>query len=229
MKLEFNSVDELGQFLNFAWELGSARAQARGLTDVSVPAADGGPFVGKVATTAGVGDVAFDMPQQPLRPTASVDGAGNITLAGPHDALQGDSETSKIPDAGKPARRRRTKAEIEADEKAAAAAELAKAQQTGQVQTETAPNGANPFEQPATDGAMTSAPNDGTAPTGDAAGEEVVTPFQHLTRAREFIGKHGMQKYNESFAKAGLDPNVMAYTAYQRALHIDALAALEAD
>lgn len=92
------------------------------------------------------------------------------------------------------------------------------------------PSGANPFgQQEHTAGIEALRVLHGERPEGEASGEpEVVTPFQHLTRAREFIGKHGMPKYNESFTAAGLDPNVMGYTAEQRIAHIAALDALEA-
>lgn len=207
MKLEFDSIQELDAFLSWADNY-SAGANVT----LRVPSADVRKMFALDVETPDVasladpqGDVAFDTPQQPLQ-------ADHVSL------------NDKVPETSpEPARRkRRTKAEIEADDKAAAEAAAAKAQETP-ADASTAPEGANPFA------AVETAAETPTTPAAEPdAADTTVTPFQHLTRAREFIAKHGMPKYNESFAKAGLDANVMGYSAYQRALHMDALAALEA-
>lgn len=208
MHLSFASVDELDAFLNWARNYGE-RLQEFGSALVGIAAA---------------GEVAFDTP--PAAETAS-------TVPPPETPHPGDSQVEQAA-----RRKRRTKAEIEADNKAAADAEQAKAQgsqDAGEASLEAAraalrdkepaPAGTNPFDTaPPPDHA---APAAATGAPPDAIADTTVTPFQHLTRAREFIAKHGLPKYNESFAKAGLDANVMAYTAEQRALHLDALAALE--
>jgi len=210
MKLEFDSVEDLGHFLHWAATELAPRYTARG-TDGSVsltfPVLD--QDAGAFGLSAGV---AFDTP-----PTTDTQAPANAPTAEPQK------------------RKRRTKAEIEADEKAAKGARAgeippqdpapADASGTG---PSAQPQGANPFAQAVTitgqgpvETETTSLPaGEGTGTTDGDPAETVVTPFQHLTRAREFIAKHGMPKYNETFAKAGLDPNVMGYTAYQRGVHM---------
>lgn len=212
MHISFNSIDELNAFLNWADDYsGSQNVTVR--VPASAAMALGAASI-RARTVAG--DVAFDTP--PAAETAST--------APPPD----DAKPSVNPEPVK--RKRRTKAEIEADEAEAAiarAAAAAKAQEPTTEATETAPaastapEGTNPFAA-----AEPAAETPATPAAEPDAADTTVTPFQHLTRAREFIAKHGMPKYNESFAKAGLDANVMGYSAYQRALHMDALAALEA-
>lgn len=218
MHLSFNSIQELDAFLSWARSF------------------DNYYGIKREGVSGSAGDVAFDTPPAGGH---SVFTAGDGSPAdqeakdlqcGPYDPAfvavkpADDAKPSTNPEPAK--RKRRTKAEIEADEKAAA--DAAKAQEPGAVATETpadastAPAGANPFAV-----AETAAETPATPAAEPDAAEAIVTPFQHLTRAREFIAKHGMPKYNESFAKAGLDANVMGYSAEQRALHMDALAALE--
>jgi hypothetical protein len=50
-----------------------------------------------------------------------------------------------------------------------------------------------------------------------------VSQVDHLKAGRDFIGKHGVQKYNESFSLAGLSNNVMAYSQADCATHMAAL------
>lgn len=223
MNLSFDSIDDLNEFLNWASLYSGA---ARRLTGVSGSA----------------GDVAFDTSptDDPTDAYTAAVRAEQAAQVGPFDGgdprtpppVTGDPSGAALQPTEPAKRKRRTKAEIEADAAKAqegtpdgpnageAALEAARATLRDKEQ----PAGANPFEQVA-------AAEPESAPAGHIDGGEtqdaVVTPFQHLTRAREFIGKHGMPKYNESFAKAGLDSNVMAYTAEQRALHLDALTALE--
>jgi len=207
MKLEFSSAEELTDFLYVmqAFFVPVAPEATPGVS-LTFPALD------QVGTS---NEVAFDTP-----PTTDAQAPANAPTAEPQK------------------RKRRTKAEIEADEKAAKGARAgeippqgpapADASDTG---TSAQPQGANPFAQAVTitgqgpvETETTSLPaGDSAAATGTTDGdpaETVVTPFQHLTRAREFIAKHGMPKYNETFTKAGLDPNVMGYTAYQRGVHM---------
>lgn len=215
MQLSFDSISELDEFLGWA-------EQYRGhiLTEPATAFAACAlvPGVNALAPSAG------DSPE----PTCV---SGSVGFDTPPT---GDAKSA---DAAEPAKRkRRTKAEIEADAKETADALAAKDRNdvaAGLVEQPEGAQGANPFDQPAN---SAEAPAEGPetlngdkkpAPTDEDGGETVATPFQHLTRAREFIAKHGMPKYNESFAKAGLDPNVMGYTAYQRGLHMEALTALE--
>lgn len=161
--------------------------------------------------TANTGDVAFDTP--PAGPTLITRAEGDELNAAAVASLAGGEALQPANTDGPVKRTQRTKAEIEAARK---------------VLHDKAglPSGTNPFEQQEhaadTEGPTTS--DEGTAERLDT----IVTPFQHLTRAREFIGKHGMPKYSESFTAAGLDPHVERYTAEQRIAHIAALDALEA-
>lgn len=237
MKLEFDSVSDLQDFLDWSLRYGAAWASLqRGPSTAAPAAAPLEPY-----PTIDTSGVAFDTPPAALTATPPDAGCDPATEAAKEQA-------GKVPEqASEPTKRkRRTKAEIEADEKRIAVDALARQVADGNrkefaeevavayakgdekaAEPAAQPEGTNPFEQAATPAAEAASP--AADPADPVAGEEsIVTPFQHLTRAREFIGKHGMPKYNESFAKAGLDPNVMAYTGYQRALHIDALDALEA-
>lgn len=215
MKLEFDSIDDLNHFLNWAETF-------RGKPTHIVHLAGGGGGSGGeaipvtisgVSGASGVADTG-DAPRMP--PPVSGDPTGACLQ--PNDAAQQDHA---------PKRKRRTKAEIEADNAADAAADAERAAHAAQEAAEVAAKGANPFEQPAAGGTEAPVPPAETAPAADAGtesdAEEVVTPFQHITRARAYIAKYGTANYGESFAKAGLDANVMAYTAYQRALHVATL------
>lgn len=204
MKLEFDNLSELNDFLDWAKRFGKHVAHARQSAGEGV-SCTGGPL-------PTLDEHAFDPPPAPdltdMDPPGRVDRAAEAT------------EPAK--------RKRRTKAEIEAaaaaeakPEEAAALAEAVQQDKAAEVQTP--PEGANPFEQaaaPAVDhvAAADDVPN---------AEPDVVTPFQHLTRGREFIAKHGMPKYLETFTKAGTDPNVMGYSAYQRGLHMAAMDELD--
>lgn len=231
MNLSFDNLDELKQFLNWAYEFRGASAQ----TSLAYPRLDG--------VSGSAGDVAFDTPQGGVSGSVgghSVFTAGDGSPAdqeakdlkvGPYDPSlippMGDTKPADSPEPAK--RKRRTKAEIEADETAAAAAaganlKDAAASDDKAAEGTQAPTGTNPFDKPAESGTAVTEPLPDAA---EDAAETVVTPFQHLTRAREFIAKHGMPKYNESFTKAGLDANVMGYSAFQRALHMTALDELD--
>lgn len=105
-------------------------------------------------------------------------------------------------------RKRRTKAEIEAD---------AAAQQTKIV------------DEVATESASAEAPNETNETSSvDETQPPAASPAQtddvtHLKLCREFIQQHGMPKYNESFTLSGLSNNIMSFTAEQRAQHLAAL------
>lgn len=175
----------------------------------------------------------------------------------PTEMLEGDNESTPV--VGEPAKRkRRTKAEIAADEAAAGEPEAAAAAPAVEVK-------GNPF---ATEGsapaaaiqAILDAPNQQAAslagmaavslnalpedmPTTVAKQAKPTDPaiikgwirdtavgnigpvdlMAHMTRAKAFIAKHGTAKYNESFALAGLTPNIMEYEDEQRSLHTAAL------
>jgi len=206
MKLEFSSAEELTDFLYVmqAFFVPVAPEATPGVS-LTFPVLDAQRPLQPTAALVAGGEVAFDTP-----PTGDTKGADSAPVA---------AEPQK--------RKRRTKAEIEADEQRIAAdaharkiADENREAHGAEVAAAVAqPQGANPFAQPEVVDNTVSTPEVVAGGEGDPA-ETVVTPFQHLTRAREFIAKHGMPKYNETFAKAGLDPNVMGYTAYQRGVHM---------
>jgi hypothetical protein len=217
MNLSFDSIDDLKQFLHWADKYSSGQELTLRLPAdaLKFPTLD----TGEDTASAGIETKVYT-------DGTTATGPAPLPEQSPAQQAAGTPEPTK--------RKRRTKAEIEADEKAAqeAAAELAKAQQTGQVQPE-GTQGANPFDQPANaaaapaEGAETLNGDKKPEPAADEGGETVVTPFQHITRGREFIGKHGMVKYNETFALAGVPVDVMGHTAYQRALHVAAMDEME--
>lgn len=127
----------------------------------------------------------------------------------------------------KPARKRRTKAEMEA----ARAAETANPTSVESAAIAQTPSGADSSE-PTADALVAatsaSAPADGTSDAGEfiksrLAERPEVSQVEHLNLARTFIGKHGMEKYNASFPLAGLTPNVMGYSPADCATHAAAL------
>lgn len=229
MNLTFDSIGELNQFINWATHFGredyTPEPAVAGVSGGSgdVCAAGAGALKWEHPTTDTTG-VAFDTPPSVVTTPAET-GSDPVT----EQATANAAEPA-------PRRKRRAKAEIEADNKTAGAGHVDVARvvhEDGSVTTTSiglppdvnpsevtpAPTGTNPFEQPA----ATAAADTPAADDGDT----VVTPFQHLTRAREFIAKHGMPKYNETFTKAALDANVMGYSAYQRALHMSAMDELD--
>jgi len=222
MNLSFDSIDDLNHFLHWADKYRAVDLTANRTRDLIGPAVDDGPLP-TIDASAGM------PPPVPGDPSGA--------------ALQPAADTATPGDVAPVPRRRRTKAEIEADKAAVAAAGAAVTHvdvarvvhADGSVTTTSVglppdvnpsdvtgvPTGANPFEQAATAPA-------GEPAAGAVGGEsDVVTPFQHITRAKAFIAKHGTLKYGESFAKAGLDANVMGYTAYQRGVHMATLDELE--
>lgn len=219
MKLEFDSVEDLDIFLNWAdlyRAAGTQEPEAPQRTAVT----PGERLTFTVGAGGGTSGVAFDTP--PNVPHVSLDDKA------PEGA--GRDEGKEAPEAGKVAepakRKRRTKAEIDADDAAATDAlaketALAKAQETAADAAQPAaegakqPEGTNPFAQVAAAGTAPAEAQD-----SDPVEPTIVTPFQHITRGREFIGKHGLPKYNETFVRAELDANVMAYSAEQRAKHM---------
>jgi hypothetical protein len=227
MNLSFDNLDELDRFLRWA-DLYRSPSKSEPATAQEAAAIGRSlqKLIGAAAETAQCASAAvdgdpfptIDAASLPARSAAEIEAEGRRQFA----AAQQVAEPAK--------RKRRTKAEIEADEKAAAdaaGADLKAASDAGAAEpaaSEAPPAGANPFDQPSTLQDVGAA---GPAAGAEGGESDVVTPFQHLTRAREFIAKHGMPKYNESFAKAGLDANVMGYTAYQRGVHMAALDELE--
>lgn len=172
---------------------------------------------------------------QAARQVAPIEAAPKATII-VEDLPEGDGEAVGNPavtsndqqdvPVDKPARKRRTKAEMEA----ARAAETAN------------PTSAEPADSAASESSTADSADTHVAPNaeqtvsepvdkGDAAEfiksrlaeRSEVSQVEHLNLARTFIGKHGMEKYNASFPLAGLTPNVMGYSPADCATHAAAL------
>lgn len=125
-----------------------------------------------------------------------------------HEATNGVAAAAGEQTEGSTRRRRRTKAEIEADAAAAQQTKIA-----DEVSAEAAAEVVSGVtEEPAAGETQT--------PAASPAQTDDVT---HLKLCREFIQQHGMPKYNESFTLSGLSNNIMSFTAEQRAQHLAAL------
>lgn len=203
MRIEFDSLTDLEQFIEFA-----------GFVRPCIPTA--GKLIKEQIFTVGEPDA-----------------------DGPIEAPESDRDLSGHPVAeaaaeAKPARKRRTKAEMAAAR--AVGAQLDSASQIGEALSETTPAGTqtaiapentgNPFAQqelPKTEPVEEKQP----AKHGDLteflasrlAERPEVSQIEHLNLARAFIGKHGMPKYNESFALVGLSSNVMTFGPTECAKH----------
>lgn len=198
MRLEFNSVSELAEFFDF---MQGSRHQ-----------------IASLAMTAGAMFAEGAQDGETVELTPAPEQATDIVAEG----------TVESPEP-KVKRTRRTKAEMEA-----ARAAVTEALERGEVvenpfaQQAEAQAPANPqFQEEVAKIAQTD-PHD---VAGDAAGfikarvaeRPELTQIEHLNVARAFIGKYGMDKYNQSFALAGVTNNVMAYQPSDCALHAAAL------
>jgi len=239
MNLQFDSIKELEQFLMFSAHIGRAFAVAP--QDVA-QAALSTAFPAELRETAPPVSNKFVAPgcEQFAETTAT-------TAQGEDGPLMADG--------GTPAKRkRRTKAEIEADRAAEAMGEVSNAPAAGQTVTSVAPsvsaspsnsavatgsNNANPFAvaSPTTQ-AILEAPDQSAATLAGMAAMQtnppvdehptaprIVESIEHLRACQSFIQAHGMARYNESF-RDGLNANITTYTPEQRAQHVAILEAL---
>lgn len=218
MNLQFDSIDELEQFLMFS------------------------AHIGKAFTPAPSTDYPADLKTEPVTLAEETEPAA--TTQGEDGPLLADGGTSAEP----PKRKRRTKAELQAaaDETARAdgdnlAAQLPPANDDeAKAQIDAIPGTDNPFAQPSpTTQTILEAPNQSAATLAGMAAmqrpldaEPVAAPraiesIDHLRACQSFIQKHGMAKYNESF-RDGLNANIAIYTPEQRAQHVGILEALGA-
>lgn len=126
-----------------------------------------------------------------------------------HEATNGVAAAAGEQTEGATRRKRRTKAEMEADAAAAQQTKIAD-EVAAEIASAEAPNETN----------ETSSVDETQPPAASPAQTDDVT---HLKLCREFIQQHGMPKYNESFMLSGLSNNIMSFTAEQRAQHLAAL------
>lgn len=205
MRLEFNSISELSEFFDFV----QGSRQVVTVSSAAVTFAEG----------ASDGEIAVLEAPKPRADAVQAEGAV-------------ESPEPKVK------RTRRTKAEMEA-------ARAADSQGVGVTDiAEHLKSDANPFAQKpdqreqADRQAVESAqaeqvqaakPKDSPAAIEAAEFIEVriaerpeMTQLEHLNVARAFIGKYGMDKYNQSFALAGVS-NVMGFSPADCAAHAAAL------
>jgi hypothetical protein len=246
MKLEFDDVSELDEFLKF-FGIDMAVARKRVLT--------------APAMTYGHIDADFALTPETAATLRAMHGGDLSTPI--ESAAAGDTEDPAPPVATEPEpprRKRRTKAEIEAEKNAnpfsqpSATAGAALTAEPGDTALTAAAQGREPHEEALDNqqGARVSAETvanvgENLAPVVEAAQElgramlaagtqtpdiwikqrarelDSVDPIAHMTLCRNFIHKLGMPKYGETFKLTGLSENVMSYDNAQRALHAAAL------
>lgn len=224
MRFEFASVAELDEFLIFCSRIHQSKPVTVNVHldehgDEPLPEIDEAPEISEIVEMT---------PNQSLAHREAQDAKNAAYIA----------ETVKQNAVESQRRKRRTKAEMEA---ARAAEQAGNASPAGEATTDGAstnsPESAteaagagNPFAQPMPTG---------NEPIQNAAPEDVpdviqfiksrlgerpeVSQVDHLNMARTFIGKHGMDKYNQSFALAGLTNNAMGYSVADCATHAAAL------
>lgn len=213
MHIEFHSLDELAAFVEWA---GFAKR-----TDALVQIAETINTVAKVAVD--VAELAVATPDA-LPEIESPEGAHNPSEHPVAEAAAAPAEQK---------RKRRTKAEMEAARAAESgetvAANVAAEQPAGSDTTTAEPvtsqstaDVANPFAQqelppeqaqPAAKGELAE------FLAARLAERPELTNIEHMNLARAFISKHGMPRYSESFALAGLASNVMGYSTADCAKH----------
>lgn len=206
MKIEFDSIVELEQFLMFSAHIGKVFAPAPAQS-TALDAFDAQMRAHAEAHRQLVEAPAMELAQsEESRQDAQAEEseeAAVVTVAGTAEA---------------PKRKRRTKAEIEAGQHAGNAG-VEHSQDTtstidsnGSSATGTAGANAagldNPFAQPGV--------------TTQATASRVVESIDHLRACQSFIQQHGMALYNESF-RDGLNANIAAYTPEQRSQHVGIL------
>lgn len=232
MKLEFDSIGELEQFLMFSAHIGKAFAPA--------PSHLAEDSRKDKATVSGNG--------------ASAESASLSSAGDPADAVADSSvpaeESATTAVIDKPARKRRTKAEMEAERTAERPEMHVSSPRPPIVELHSeplAPQG-NPFAIAPAMQAILDAPNQQAAalasmaalqaeitstPTVHERALQILTEpariesIAHLRACQGFIQKHGMPKYNESFTE-GLNANIAIYSPEQRALHLAVLESLDA-
>jgi uncharacterized protein YciI len=219
MHLTFESVHELREFLDFAYETGRLVAAGREVPAPTTKDNNEG-FCQGVGTEVSAEESIANREAQDAKNAAFI--AANV------------AENAAVAK-----RKRRTKAEIAADETSERAKNVEPfGDEPGNTPDAPAVDG-NPFEQVGSENvqAILNAPDQksaiaaGIAATSSGTTDELpardnaaaMDAITHLNRCREFIASQGMPKYNESFTVAGLQPNVMAYSDADRAHHAAAL------
>jgi hypothetical protein len=217
MKFEFNSLDELKEFLQFVVAISNQPTPKKNTSEITVDLrVDVTDAMLRTLAESNIGNGAGG--------TVNVQDAGSVehidmsSLASPFASGQTGGEPADATHAeGK--RKRRTKAEIAADEAAKLAPPV------------TFDKPADPLdnlkEECGTPGATT-----GSLEASVAAVVSTGAPsdIDHLRRCREFISEHSMATYEKSFALADLaGKNIMAFTDADRAKHGAALDLLAAN
>ena len=230
MNLQFESLEELRDFLTFIDERRKAEAgypiEPRKNYDYATAPLD---------AASNRDSWIVDRAEQIVRTTFGETPAELAPLgaeSAEDDAPKDEKSEDDAPkdEKSEPAKRkRRTKAEMDAA-RAAEAGNPAPAEPKVEAATPTS----NPFAQPTIPAQPAETAPPAPANSGDrdawikARAEALRTAepiglVEHLGRCKAAIGKHGVPAYNTSFELAGIDNNVAAYTDEQRIQHVAAL------
>lgn len=229
MKLEFYDLNELDAFLAWAGRgrIGSA------IVIGADPKPMTGEVLGSVGTTGELHGFAGRMPME--------NGPDRLLTSGEVNAPVTGEPGPEMASAPAPAaRKRRTKAEIEAENTAKAGQAAAQPQLTAQeaiaqaLASAAAGNAPGALTAESVQAATIPDMPEALSPTDPkllphefiqqrAAEIGELAAIEHLNAARNFIAKHGMPKYNESFQLCGLHANVMAFAPAECATHAAAL------
>lgn len=226
MNLQFDSIQELEEFLMFSAHIGRAFATQPPVGDISPE---------KIALSP-----KRDMPRAELEAMLARNPEGLIepALIDHGDISAETIQQNHVELVDKPKRTRRTKAEMEAA-RAELSGPIDAAASVATVETASTTADANPFAIAPAMQAVLDAPNQNAATLAamaamqNAPAEEpavaprVIESIEHLRACQSFIQAHGMTKYNESF-RDGLNANIAAYTPEQRAQHVAILEQLAA-
>ncbi|HWT34746.1 MAG TPA: hypothetical protein VN289_00610 [Paraburkholderia sp.] len=206
MNLQFDTLQELEQFLMFSAHIGRAFATAPQDTVCNEPLPPADAYVQAAEamsqSLAGAPEAveppnAAEVPKRKRRTKAEIEADEKAAAVASAPELEPTPEPqADAPGDGNPfAQSAATQAILEAPTHAATMAAAGEAMQ-------------RPFEE--------------AAPTPTA---RVVESIDHLRACQAFIQKHGMPKYNESF-QGGLSANIAAYTPEQRVQHVMILESL---
>jgi hypothetical protein len=238
MELKFESLGELDQFMQFCAHVGR---QIVGSSDVPGELLATAADVKLTAVDAAYAAAGY--------PGALPPETDPVDVADAHNASLGAPDAPATTDKPKRTRRTKAEMEAErAGNAPAATAAVTAIDSTDSVSaspasssSETEPRG-NPFAQSPATQAILEAPNQSQAILAGMAamqtgadespkasrGDRVAAllaegtlteSLAHLKYCQAFIQKHGMAKYNESFAD-GLTANIAVYTPEQCALHV---------
>lgn len=197
MNLQFDCLDELKEFLAFSGYTKKTTGEITVDLRVSDKQLSGIVELAAEQISGNIERFAAEAQDVPTSPLVTGQAGGE-----PTDATHAEGK-----------RKRRTKAEIAADEAAKQATPVTFDKPT------------DPLDNLKTDPGTPEA----AAVAAAVPATEPPSDIEHLRLCREFIGVQGMAKYEQSFALAGIEgKNIMAFTDADRAKHVAALDKLAA-